>query len=539
MAFNPASDQSKPPGAGGVRSLADAWRRGLALSPEGCALRVDGTAYCYRELDALARSTASAITVSDPTGAPVGVLAIRSLDAYVGVLAAVLAGRTYVPLHPEFPVDRTAGMLRRSGANVVIVGAEADRVAETLVAQSAAQPALCFPTRPVPDWAVRLGKGALVGGPDLPGTQAAESEAVNGASTAYLLFTSGSTGQPKGVGVTQQNVAAYLSHVAASYGYSPDDRCSQMFDLTFDLSVHDLFVTWMSGACLCVPTRRSVMAPGKFIRDERITAWFSVPSTAMVMDRLRMLKPGAYPNLRLSLFCGEALSAGIAAKWAAASPNSALYNLYGPTEATIAITAFAWSPGSSTSGVVPIGHPFPGHRVAVVDPLGNDVGSSTPGELCLAGPQVTPGYWDDPVRTATSFVALPGSEERWYRTGDLVERSERDGLRYHGRIDDQVQIMGFRVELVEIDAALREALQTESAVAVAYPPGPSAESVYAFAVATDQTEDEAGALARCRERLPAYMVPQRVFFIDSLPLNSNGKVDRGALCSTLEALLHV
>ena len=538
MVAQGAEGFSNPTVASGVRSLAEAWRRGLSISPSATALRVDGVALTYSELNTVAVSLAVAFNELDPTGAPVGVLATRSLDAYVGCLAAVLAGRTYVPLHPEFPLERTAGMLRRSGAVAVVVGPEGDSAAEPLVALAARGPVLCFPTREVPGWVRAVGAEA-VGASDLRTISTLSVAESSDEAVAYLLFTSGSTGQPKGVGVTQANVAAYLSHAVLSFGYSATDRCSQMFDLTFDLSVHDLFVTWMAGACLCVPSRRAVIAPGKFIRDEKLTVWFSVPSTAMVMDRLRMLKPNAFPSLRVSLFCGEALSVGIASKWSAAAPNASLHNLYGPTEATIAITAFEWAPGRAEEGIVPIGDPFPGHHIAVVDPSGNDVGIAGPGELCLAGPQVTPGYWDDPGRTAASFVTLPGSPDRWYRTGDLVERSASDGLRYHGRIDDQVQVLGFRVELVEVDAALRAVLETESAVAVAYPPGPTAEAVYAFAIAADDEGNEAAAIAKCRERLPAYMVPHRVFFVDTLPLNSNGKIDRVLLRSTLEKLLHV
>ena len=522
-----------------VRSLGDAWRSGVRLCAGGPALSVDGETLTYRELDERARSVAAAIQQIDPTGSPVAVLAQRSLDAYLGVLGAVLAGRTYVPLHPDFPVQRSAGMLRRSGAGTVVVGPEADEAAQALFAAVDRPAALVFPSRNAPVWASRAAAGRSIAGADLPSPGEAQPESTRDDSIGYLLFTSGSTGEPKGVGVTQANVAAYLTHVVNAYGYGPGDRCSQMFDLTFDLSVHDLFVTWMSGACLCVPSKRSVLAPGAYIRNENLSAWFSVPSVAMVMDRLRMLKAGAFPGLRLSLFCGEALSAGIAEKWSTASPNSAVHNLYGPTEATIAITAFEWAPGAVATGVVPIGRPFPGHDVAVVDASGVDVGESGRGELCLAGPQVTPGYWEDAERTGASFVELPGSTQRWYRTGDVVERSEHQGLRYLGRIDDQIQIMGFRVELVEIDAALRQALGTELAVAVSYPPGPSAEGVYAFAVGSDHHGDEAAALGLCRDRLPSYMVPKRVFFVEGLPLNSNGKVDRGALRPVLEELLGV
>ena len=539
MGSGPLSRPSEPSSpAVGVHSLADAWRRGVAIAPTRVALQVDGLSISYSELDGHARALAGAIAQADPTGAPVAVLAQRSLDAYLGVLAAVLAGRTYVPLHPGFPVDRTVGMLRRSGAATLVVGAEADDVAQSVLEAHGDGLTVLFPTRIVPAWCTTSSTDQRIGATEIATTANIQAAVVSDDSIAYLLFTSGSTGLPKGVGVTQANVAAYLSHVVSTYGYSPDDRCSQMFDLTFDLSVHDLFATWMAGACLCVPSKRATIAPGKFIRDQGITAWFSVPSAAMLMDRMRMLKEGAYPGLRVSLFCGEALPSGIAHKWSAAAPNSTVHNLYGPTEATIAITSYEWTSAAPDAAVVPIGRPFPGNEVAVVDATGHPVGDGGRGELCVAGPQVTPGYWDDPERTAASFVVLPGSAHRWYRTGDVVEWSHDDGLRFYGRVDDQVQVMGFRVELAEVDAALRAALGTESVVAVSYPPGPSAEAVFAFAVPVDRDGDEAAVLALCRDQLPSYMVPKRVFFIDQLPLNSNGKIDRGSLVRTLEGLIN-
>lgn len=520
-----------------VRSLGDAWERGLALSGGRVALTVGGESLTYDELDTRARSIAHAVQTRDPDGTAVAVFAARSVDAYLGVLASVLAGRTYVPLHPDFPVHRSAAMLTRSGATSMVIGAESDPVCGAVIDAAGAAPVMLFPTRATPPWATRFGADRAIGLDEFGAAAGFAAPSVDSDSIAYLLFTSGSTGQPKGVGVTQANVAAYLEHVVPAFGYSPSDHCSQMFDLTFDLSVHDLFVTWMAGARLCVPTRRSVLAPAKYIRDSGLTTWFSVPSIAMVMDRLRMLPRAAYPGLRLTLFCGEALTAGIAAKWAASAPNSRVHNLYGPTEATIAITSFEWPRHSTASGVVPLGEPFPNHCVAVVDDQGFEVPAGKAGELCLAGPQVTPGYWNDPVRTSERFVSLPQSTERWYRTGDLVERSDVDGLRYHGRVDDQVQILGFRVELVEVDVAVRRALGSELAVAVSYPAGPAAESIYAFAVAADGTPDEAAALGNCRDMLPPYMVPRRIFFVEALPLNSNGKVDRGALRERLGGLV--
>jgi acyl-coenzyme A synthetase/AMP-(fatty) acid ligase len=253
----------------------------------------------------------------------------------------------------------------------------------------------------------------------------------------------------------------------------------------------------------------------------------------MIMSRLRALKPSSLPTLRSSLFAGEALPAALANEWAAAAPSSTVENLYGPTEATITITGYAWTPGEQDDGFVPMGPAYPGHLAVLVDADGKEVPPDQPGELCISGPQVAPGYFRDPERTAQSFRKLPDHGDTvWYCTGDLVERDAKAGLLYRGRIDDQVQIMGFRVELLEVDGALRAALDSSLAIAVSHPPGPAAQGLYAFAVEGDI--DEVTALERCRERLPHYMVPRRIFFRPDLPVNSNGKIDRNALRSLLE-----
>src|SRR5439155_5413193 len=203
-----------------------------------------------------------------------------------------------------------------------------------------------------------------------------------------------------------------------------EDRCSQTFDVTFDLSVHDMFVTWEAGACLCCPTRKELIKPGEFISGSRLTTWFSVPSTGVFMKKLGMLKPDMYPGLRLSLFCGEALPTEVARAWSEAAPNSIIENIYGPTELTIACTAYRWnrdsSPAECELGIVPIGEPFDGTEAIVVDENLQEVSVGMPGELLMTGPQVTLGYWQDPERTSKAFVIPPGRRQIYYRTGDRV-----------------------------------------------------------------------------------------------------------------------
>jgi acyl-coenzyme A synthetase/AMP-(fatty) acid ligase len=299
-----------------------------------------------------------------------------------------------------------------------------------------------------------------------------------------------------------------------------------------------MFMAWESGACVCCPPERALMSPGRFIRDARLTVWFSVPSTAVFMRKLKMLKPDSYPGLRLSLFCGEPLPAEVAKAWAAAAPESVVENLYGPTELTIACTLYRWdperSPEEAALGVVPIGAPYPGMTAIVVDEELREVAPGEDGELLLTGPQVTLGYWRDPDKTAAAFVVPPGRDAVFYRTGDRVRRPPDDGpLTYRGRVDHQIKVLGHRVELGEVEAAIRDESGADAVVAVGWPPTPSgAGGVVAFVGELDHDVD--AILAGVRRRLAPYMVPRELRLLAELPLNANGKYDRKTLLKSLE-----
>jgi acyl-coenzyme A synthetase/AMP-(fatty) acid ligase len=258
-----------------------------------------------------------------------------------------------------------------------------------------------------------------------------------------------------------------------------------------------------------------------------------VPSTAVVLRKLRKLAPGAFPGLRLSLFCGEALPAELAAAWAAAAPGSIVENLYGPTELTIACTLYRWDPERSPreceQGLVPIGAPYPGMQARVVDESLHEVPPGEAGELLMTGPQLSLGYWQDPERTAAAFVVPPGHDAVFYRTGDRVRRPRGDGpLAYLGRVDHQIKIQGYRVELGEIESTLREIAGVDVAIAVGWPENAGgADGVVAFLGA--DALDVAAVLRAARARLPNYMVPREIRLVREFPLNANGKVDRRAL----------
>jgi len=322
------------------------------------------------------------------------------------------------------------------------------------------------------------------------------------------------------------------------YEITERDRMSQMFDLTFDLSVFDMFMAWERGANVCCPTQKTLIKPGKFVRDMELTVWFSVPSTVAFMKQLGMLKPRQYESLRLSLFCGEPLPVSSAKAWLEAAPNSMLENLYGPTELTISCTLYRWdqlsSPGESELEIVPIGYPHPGMNVLVADKNLNEVAPGEEGELLMNGPQMALGYWKDPAKTAAAFVIPPEKSDVYYRTGDRVRRPIGNRpLTHLGRTDFQVKVLGHRVELGEIEAVVRKISGLEGVIAVGWPVTSSGYG--GIEVFLEGEVQGKGALRNAvASALPEYMVPRGFHFMNRLPRNVNDKFDRKAILELLE-----
>ena len=519
-----------------ARSLCSGFLASCERDPGRPALDVAGRTLSYAELRERAAEVAATLARADgdPEARLSAVFGHRSMSAFSGILGVLMRGHGYVPLNPAFPAARTRSMLERAGcAAVVVEAASLPRFEEVLQGLAPGLLVIVPELEDAAALAARWPMHRFVGRPDLAPPGAWRERPVDPDEIAYLLFTSGSTGQPKGVMVAHRNVTHFIRAMVERYGITPDDRFSQTFDLTFDLSVFDLFVAWERGACVCVPSAQQKMLPGRYVKAQRLSVWFSVPSTGALMSRLRMLAPDSYPDLRLSLFCGEALPVEVVEAWQAAAPNSLIENLYGPTELTIACTLYRWDPERSAAeceqGCVPIGSPYPGMEVRVLDADLREVAPGETGELALTGPQLTPGYWQDPERSARAYVTPAGETRTFYRTGDRVRRPhEGEPLRYLGRIDHQIKIQGYRVELGEIEAAVREEAGTELAVAIGWPRSASgAEGVVAFVAA--EGVDTTDVRARLKERLPGYMAPREVRVVEDFPLNANGKVDRAAL----------
>lgn len=521
-----------------VSSLHSGFVRSANTCGEKTAVEVDGREYTYSSMHERAASLAATLQTREYSQPDLtAILADRDIDAFEGILGILMSGHGYVPLSPKMPVRRLAGMLERSGCCDLVVGASQVDLACELLRECTGVRRVLLPSSDECVLAAEAGRTIVCRRDFLSPDQCCVSNEVDADSVAYLLFTSGSTGKPKGVMVSHANVRHFLTVMQDRYEITPADRLSQMFELSFDLSVFDMFMAWEVGATVCVPDRGQSLLPDEFIRNSKISIWFSVPSVGQLLLRLRKLAPLSLPSLRISLFCGEPLPCKVAEAWSQAADNSIVENLYGPTEVTLACLLHRWDVNSSLKfselGSVPIGEPYPGLRALILDENLAPVAIGTIGELLVGGPQVTLGYLNDAKKTQESFVEIPG-RGRFYRTGDLARKSDHCApIVCRGRVDNQIKLHGHRIELGEIESVLSDITGGQSVVVAQRGQDEAVTKLVAF-VLTKKPIQESMIKARLGTQLPAYMVPTRVRTIGEFPHNANGKVDRNALVQQLE-----
>ncbi len=498
------------------------------VDAERTAIVAEGQTLGYGEAAALARRLAGLFQEGRRTGR-VGILASRSVAACIGILGTAWSGGTYVPLNLKLPEERLLYLLDVLDLDALVVDARGARLITSAVAAAAPRTIVCGDNvkgiESLVPHVVRLS--------DVADQGPSEPAPVSADDLAYIEFTSGTTGVPKGVMVPVGAVNHYLRVSQEKFALRADDRVAETCDITFDLSVHNMFLAWQAGAALHVMSPLEMVSPSRFIRDREISAWLSVPSIIAMIRKTRALEPGSLPSLRLTWFCGEALPVGAARAWAAAAPNSHVENIYGPTEATVACL---WQPVEEPVEVTPsreivaIGVPYPGMEAAILDETLRPLPIGTAGEIALSGPQLAHGYFGQPELTQARFPVIGG--KRWYLTGDLGMQDE-SGLFHHlGRIDNQVKVLGNRIELEEVEMHLRAASGSDNVAAVAWPLRDGlAEGIVGFVVGDRPAQEIQAAM---RASVVAYMVPNAIHIVDALPLNANGKTDRKALAASLD-----
>ncbi|WP_441249244.1 amino acid adenylation domain-containing protein [Kitasatospora sp. McL0602] len=473
-------------------------------TPDAVAASVEGYGLTYRQLIEQANRLAAYLRERGVgRGDVVGVHGERSLELVIELLAVQLAGAAYLPLDPELPTARLAFQIEDAGVRTVLTRTDlAGRLAGTGAALISVDTTL----------------------PELPPAERVRAGAVP-EDAAYVIYTSGSTGLPKGVAVPHRGVVNRLLWMQEEYRLTAEDRVLQKTPFTFDVSVWEFFWPLLTGASLHLAApgaQRDPRALAETIRKHAVTTAHFVPS----MLDLFLAEPSAaeLPTLKRVFCSGEALRPETVGRFFRQHDGIELHNLYGPTEASVDVTYWPCSPADA-QGPVPIGRAVANTGLYVLDRAGHPVPDGLPGELHIGGTQVALGYLNRPELTAERFVPNHFGPGLLYRTGDLAVRRPDGVLLYHGRLDHQVKVHGFRIEPGEIESALLAHPEITQAVVTA-PHGPDGQPQLVAYVVPKAPADLA---ERLRAQLPAYMVPGHVVALAALPLLPNGKLDRKAL----------
>ncbi|WP_050508660.1 non-ribosomal peptide synthetase [Streptomyces rimosus] len=473
-------------------------------TPDALAVTDGETTLTYAGLEAAARGFARVLREQGiRPGDAVGVLLPHSVPTVVTQLAVWCAGGHYVPLDPDYPPPRIATMLETAGAVLTVGSKDLTEAAGIPGGRALLPPA----------------------GSEQAGDAAPFAE-YDPDAVAYVMFTSGSTGQPKGVAVTHRGIAG-LAHRPEYVTITPRDRVLFHSPVTFDASAFEVWGALANGAAVAVSTADRLSPTGLARDAERLGATVTLLTTAL-FHHLAARRSPLFGVLRGVLAGGEALSAQHARSVLRAHPWLELVNGYGPTEATTFATAHRVT-DADCDGPPPIGRPVAGTTAYVMDEHGEPVAPGVRGELWLGGPRLALGYVGQPDRTAERFVDHPAAG-RLYRTGDVVSARPDGTLDFHGRTDDQIKVRGFRIEPGEIEHTLREHAGVADAAVVVQRPAPDDARLVAFVAPEDGAAPGAAALrAHLEERLPAHLVPNVWGFVDALPMTGVGKVDRRAL----------
>ncbi|MEU0677204.1 amino acid adenylation domain-containing protein [Streptomyces sp. NPDC006172] len=493
----------------------------VVRSPDATAVACGDDRLTYAELDARSDGLAARLRAAGVgRETPVALLMDRSVHVPVAMLAVLKAGGAYVPLNPAFPVRRLHWMLERTGARLLLT--DAALAGHEAVAGSPV-PVLDATEDPAIDTAGPARPDAVVCTPDRPDAVVCTPDQL-----AYVMYTSGSTGEPKGIGVTQGNIAALARDAAFGAAHR---RVLAHSPLAFDASTYEVWTPLLTGGTtvMAPPGRIGADTLARLVREHRITALFL---TAALFDLVVEERVELLTELREVWTGGEAASPVSFRRALEAAPGTVLVNVYGPTETTTFATAHRLEAGAEPAGRVPIGSALDDTRLYVLDERGRPVPEGAVGELCVGGTGVARGYLGRPGLTADRFAVDPYGPPgaRMYRTGDLARRRPDGTVDYLGRADQQVKIRGFRIEPGEVEAELTRCPGVGRAAVVVREDTPGEPCLVAYVVAAPGADVVPEELHRAlTDRLPAYMLPAAIVPVPGLPTTPNGKLDRRAL----------
>jgi D-alanine--poly(phosphoribitol) ligase subunit 1 len=475
-----------------------------AIAPQRPAHISGDRTLTYGELRAQSDALAAWLTQKlGDNRAPIAVHGHKENEMLVAFLGAVKSGRPYVPIDSSIPVQRVESIIRNANAALTLTP---EAVREALAS-------------PVAD---------------------AHPKAVAAEDPYYIIFTSGSTGEPKGVVITLNCLTTFVVWTLGEQKFPElNETFLNQAPFSFDLSVMDLYSSLASGGTLFSVTKEAIANPKLLYQafaKSGITTWVSTPSFAQMCLVEKSFGPAMLPQIRRFWFCGETLANETAAQLLDRFPDAEVWNTYGPTEATVATTSVRvtrevlaqYSP-------LPVGYVMPGTRLAIMDEKRVEVPEGERGEIVIIGPNVSPGYLGRPDLTEKAFFATDGT--RAYRTGDWG-RTRDKLIFFEGRMDGQIKLNGFRIELGDIESHLRSLPQISDAVVLVAEKNGKPDSLAGFVVLRERGSGSDFDISlqfkkQLAERLPNYMVPRKFWFLETFPMTANGKADRRKLAELL------
>ena len=505
--------------------------------PDAEAVRLLDQALTYAELEKLSNQLAHAlIEIGVVPGDRIGIYLHKSPAAIASIFGVMKTGACYVPVDPNAPGLRLAEIARQCGFRALITSSLLYEKLSGAFSNECSMAAIFFIDKS-PDTA--LPAPAVTFADSLP-SQPVASPAVNviDQDLAYILFTSGSTGSPKGVMLSHLNALTFVNWACDTFAICGTDRLSSHAPFNFDLSVFDIFAAIKAGAAISLVPEGLSSFPvqlSSFIQDQGITVWYSVPMVLMMLTRGK-LHGRDLSRLRLVLFAGEVFPIKHLRNLRRMLPEARMANLYGPTETNVCTWYEVGQIPEDQTTPIPIGQACANMAVIAIDEAGRRVvAPGQEGLLYVRGSNVMQGYYDRPSESATCFINnpfAPGRHEKVYCTGDWVTIDEQGNFLLIGRKDHMIKTRGYRVELGEIEAVMVAHRAVNEAVALAIPDEAIGNTIHAIVTVSDSNSLTSTELKRhCAEKLPSYMVPEEIEFCQMLPRTGTGKIDRQRLLS--------